>query len=277
MLWKTAIVKYFYLLTLTFVIVGCSTSKYAKTDNVYRKLAKKYSKIIKATPPRDQWVDTLGTQQGLWVGTVNMGIRKPNFVIIHHTAQDSTAQTLKTFTMTKTQVSAHYVIGRDGKTYQMVNDYLRAQHAGVSKWGNSTDLNSTSIGIELDNNGFEPFSDLQINSLCALLAALKKRYSIPIANFIGHADIAPTRKPDPNNFPWKVLAIKGFGLWYDDVLETPPMGFEPAIALRIIGYDVKKLDAAVIAFKRHFIQTDLKPVLTDLDKAILFNLYKKYM
>ena len=277
MLWKTAIVKYFYLLTLTFVIVGCSTSKYAKTDNVYRKLAKKYSKIIKATPPRDQWVDTLGTQQGLWVGTVNMGIRKPNFVIIHHTAQDSTAQTLKTFTMTKTQVSAHYVIGRDGKTYQMVNDYLRAQHAGVSKWGNSTDLNSTSIGIELDNNGFEPFSDLQINSLCTLLAALKKRYSIPIANFIGHADIAPTRKHDPNNFPWKVLAIKGFGLWYDDVLETPPMGFEPAIALRIIGYDVKKLDAAVIAFKRHFIQTDLKPVLTDLDKAILFNLYKKYM
>jgi N-acetylmuramoyl-L-alanine amidase len=179
--------------------------------------------------------------------------------------------------MTKTQVSAHYVIGRDGKVYQMVNDYLRAQHAGVSKWGNSTDLNSSSIGIELDNNGFEPFSEVQINNLCTLLATLKKRYSIPTPNFIGHADIAPTRKPDPSNFPWKALAAQGFGLWYDDILATPPADFNPIIALRIIGYDIRNQDAAIIAFKRHFIQTDILPVLSDNDKAVLFNLYTKYM
>jgi len=274
---KTNSRKYLYLFILCVMITACSTSKYAKTDKVYKKLAKNYSKMIKSSPPKNQSIDTLGTQQGLWVGTVNMGIRRPNFVIIHHTAQDSTAQTLKTFTMTKTQVSAHYVIGRDGKTYQMVNDYLRAQHAGISKWGNSTDLNSSSIGIELDNNGFEPFSEAQINSLCTLLAALKKRYSIPTPNFIGHADIAPTRKPDPSNFPWKVLAGKGFGLWYDEIIETPPLEFDTAIALRIIGYDIRNLDAAVIAFKRHFIQTDITPVLSEVDKAVLFNLYKKYM
>jgi len=260
-----------------FLTTGCHTSKYAKTDKVYKKLAKDFGKIIKATPPENQLVDYLAKDQQFWVGTTNMGIRRPNFVIIHHTAQDSTAQTLMTFTTPKTQVSAHYVVGRDGKVYQMVNDYLRAQHAGVSRWGNNTDLNSSSLGIELDNNGFEPYSDQQINSLCILLETLKRKYGIPTANFIGHADIAPTRKPDPSNFPWKILADKGYGLWYDEILETPPLTFDPITALRIIGYDVKNSDAAVIAFKRHFIQIDISPVLTDWDKTVLFNLYRKYM
>jgi N-acetylmuramoyl-L-alanine amidase len=271
-------------LTRSFLIVsilifawGCKTSQYAKTDSVYRNLAKGYAEIIKAAPPENQGIDSLQQGSQLWVGTVNMGIRRPNFVIIHHTAQDSTAQTLMTFTTARTKVSAHYVVGRDGKVYQMVNDYLRAQHAGESRWGNNSDLNSSSIGIELDNNGNEPYSDQQMQSLSAVLSTLKKRYNIPVANFIGHADIAPTRKPDPNNFPWKAMADKGFGLWYDEILETPPVTFDPAVALRIIGYDVRNMEAAVIAFKRHFIQTDLTPVLTEWDKSVLFNLYRKYM
>ena len=151
-----------------------------------------------------------------WVGTTNFNLRKPNYVVIHHTAQDSTAQTLKTFTMTKTQVSAHYVIGRDGRVYHMLNDYLRAWHGGVARWGNNTDLNSCSIGIELDNNGLEPFAEPQITSLMHILGGLKKTYNIPTANFIGHSDIAPGRKTDPSAlFPWKRLAGAGFGLWYD--------------------------------------------------------------
>ena len=91
----------------------------------------------------------------------------------------------------------------------MLNDYLRAWHAGVAKWGNLTDVNSSSLGIELDNNGNEPFPDAQINSLLELLGRLKKDYSIPTANFIGHADIAPRRKPDPNAFsPGRYLLIR---------------------------------------------------------------------
>jgi len=265
------------LLSFVLLLTNCSTSKYAATDKVYKNMAKGFSKIIKATPPEGQTIDSLNNEQ-YFVGTVNMGIRKPNFVIIHHTAQDSTAQTLKTFTIARTAVSAHYVVGRDGKVYHMVNDYLRAQHAGVGRWGNDTDLNSSSIGIELDNNGTtDPWTDAQINSLCSLLATLKKKYSIPTANFIGHADIAPTRKPDPNNFPWKTLAKRGFGLWYDDVLQLPPADFDTTIALRIIGYDVRNLPAAITAFKRHFVGTDITPKLTEPDKLILYNLYKKYM
>jgi len=161
-------------------------------------------------------------------------------VVIHHTAQNSTGQTLKTFTMPKTQVSAHYVIGRDGKVYHMLNDYLRAWHGGVGKWGNNTDLNSSSIGIELDNNGFEPFSDTQINGLLGVLAKLKKSYGIPTANFIGHSDIAPIRKVDPNpTFPWKKLAENGFGLWYDEAIldstyaQSTALVSDSAIALNI--------------------------------------------
>jgi N-acetylmuramoyl-L-alanine amidase len=259
------------------LIASCSAGKYAASEKVYKKQAKDFAKIIKTTPPLNQEIVTVDPNEQSWVGSVNFGIRKPNFVILHHTAQNSSDQTLKTFTIARTQVSAHYVIGRDGKVFQMVNDYLRAQHAGVGKWGNDTDLNSSSIGIEIDNNGDEPYPDAQIKSLIEVLAAVKKRYNIPVANFIGHADIAPTRKPDPNKFPWKVLAKKGFGFWYDDLLLMPPADFDTAAALRIIGYDIKNLSAAIVAFKRHFVQTDITPVLTPADKLILFNLYKKYM
>src|SRR6516165_140872 len=114
-------------------------------------------------------------------------MRKHNFVIIHHTAQNSCEQTLKTFTTVSSKVSAHYVICRDGTVHHMLNDYMRAWQAGLSKWGNATDINSLSIGIELDNNGFDTFPDTQINSLLDLLNVLKKTYSIPTANFIGHS------------------------------------------------------------------------------------------
>ncbi|MEJ0104636.1 MAG: N-acetylmuramoyl-L-alanine amidase [Bacteroidota bacterium] len=97
-----------------------------------------------------------------WAGTANFDLRRPNFVIIHHTAQNSCDQTLKTFTLKTTKVSAHYVICKDGTVYHMLNDYLRAWQAGISKWGNNTDINSSSIGIEIDNNGFEFFTDQQI-------------------------------------------------------------------------------------------------------------------
>ncbi|WP_316810591.1 N-acetylmuramoyl-L-alanine amidase [Pedobacter heparinus] len=260
-----------------FLLAACSTNKYAATNKVYKKQAKNFAETIKAAPPLNQAIDSLPVHPLSWVGSVNFGIRKPNFVVLHHTAQDSSAQTLKTFTLTRTQVSSHYVIGRDGKVFQMVNDYLRANHAGVSRWGNDMDLNSSSIGIEIDNNGREPYSDVQIKSLVTVLRALKKRYNIPTANFIGHADIAPGRKNDPRNFPWKKMAEAGFGYWYDDVLVMPPDDFDTVAALRIIGYNVKNLNAAIEAFKIHFVQTDISQVLTPADKLILFNVYKKYL
>lgn len=257
------------------LIAGCSTYKYKATDKVYKNNAKAFSEMIKATPPENQKIDSLYSEQ-YFVGTTNMGIRKPNFVIIHHTAQDSLEQTLRTFTLTRTGTSSHYVVSRDGKVVQMVNDYLRAQHAGAGKWGSVTDMNSCSIGIEMDNNGTtDVWTDAQINSLCALLGTLKKKYSIPTANFIGHADFAPGRKNDPKNFPWKTLAQKGYGLWYDEVLDSVPQNFDPIVGLKVIGYNIARPNYAIEAFKIHFIQTDITQTLTDFDKQVLYNLYKK--
>jgi len=266
----------FLLLSAT-VISSCSSNKYAATEKIYKEKTKQFANIITSTPPVGQLYDTLNATNQQWIGSVNFGIRKPNFVILHHTAQDSLAQTVKTFHSTRAGTSAHYVVSRDGKVVQMVNDYLRSNHAGVSKWGKDTDLNSSSIGIELDNNGTtDVWTDAQINSLIKLLTTLKKKYNIPTANFIGHSDIAPKRKPDPNKFPWKKLALKGFGFWYDDILKNPPADFDTTNALKLMGYDTSDIGATITAFKRHFIQTDITPKLTPVDILVLYNVYTKY-
>ena len=268
---------------LVWSFASCSTNKYAKTNKIYTQNVKEMAEVIQEPlpppmPSPEAFVAGVeGKRDDLdWVGTVNFNLRKPDFVIIHHTAQDSTEQTLRTFTATHTQVSAHYVIGRDGKTYQMLNDYLRAWHAGESRWGKIRDMNSHSIGVELDNNGTEPFPNVQINSLLRLLDTLKTNYNIQTESFIGHSDIAPARKQDPSvHFPWKLLADKGFGQWPDEFLIDPPENFDPAIALKVIGYDTRNLPAAIVAFKRHFIQSDISPDLTCLDLRVLYNLYLK--
>ncbi len=255
------------------VAYGCSRQPYRTTNKVYKKQVKQWARSLENQPPLFVTADG-GTPY--WVGTTNFNLRKPNFVIIHHTAQNSCGETLKTFTLPRTQVSAHYVICKDGTVHHMLNDYLRAWHGGIAKWGNLNDVNSSSIGIELDNNGDETFAQPQLNSLLSLLDTLKRRYAIPASNFIGHGDIAPTRKNDPNiYFPWQTLAVNGYGLWYSDTTQViPPDDFNTLQALRIIGYDIKDTSAAKLAFKRHFL-ADTTRVLTAGDKKILYSVMKQ--
>ncbi len=263
------------LLSLPFIFTACFRNPYKATNKKHTHQIDSLSDIASSTNNGGIFSDSV-KQPPYWVGTTNFGLRKPNFVIIHHTAQNSCEETLKTFTIPRTAVSAHYVICKDGTIHQMLNDYMRAQHAGISKWGNLIDINSSSIGIELDNNGFEPFESLQIKSLLVLLNRLKQKYTIPTPNFIGHGDIAPTRKNDPNyRFPWKLLATNGYGLWYDENLQQAPSNFNPYIALRIIGYDLKDSTAAVRSFKRHFLQ-DTTRRLNAVDTLVLSNLQRKY-
>ncbi len=260
------------LFTASLFLINCTKKPYAETNKAYKKQAKEYAKLLRQYPLHDSV-----NNAPYFAGTTNFSMRRPNFVIIHHTAQNTCDQTLKTFTLTRTQVSSHYVICRDGTVFHMLNDMLRAHHAGVSKWGNATDLNSSSIGIELDNNGFEPFSDAQIASLESLLDRLKRAYNIPAANFIGHGDIAPTRKNDPNwRFPWKQLADKGFGMWYDDTTNVAVQpNFNRLQALRIIGYDMKDTAAAITAFKRHWLQ-DTTKTWNEAQQKVLYMVSKKY-
>lgn len=262
-------------LLLIIILIACNPNPYKATNKSYQQQAKEYASLIKQLPATQLLSDSVPPTP-YWVGTTNFNMRKPSYVIIHHTAQHSTEQTLKTFTLPRTAVSAHYVIGKNGQVYQMLNDYLRAWHAGNSRWGNQLDMNSASIGIELDNDGYRSFDSLQINSLLVVLSRLKKDYGIPTPNFIGHGDIAPTRKNDPNwRFPWKLLAEKGYGLWYDEVRDTVPTEFNNINGLRIIGFDVKDTTAAIVAFKRHFLQ-DTTRGMTPYAREVLFNLHRKY-
>lgn len=108
------------------------------------------------------------------------------------------------------EVSAHYIIDRSGAVTQMVAETMRAWHAGQGEWRGMDDINSRSIGIELDNAGTHPFSNLQMNALEALLADIKCRWNILPENIIGHSDMAPGRKHDPGaKFDWARLARQG--------------------------------------------------------------------
>jgi N-acetylmuramoyl-L-alanine amidase len=209
------------------------------------------------------------------VKSPNFDLRRPNFVILHHTSDDTLQEALQTLTSPLREVSAHYLIGRDGSIVQLVEENARAWHAGKSWWAGQTDVNSASLGIELDNNGYESFSEPQITALLTLLADIRQRYKIPAANFLGHADVAPSRKNDPSAlFPWQTLAQYGFGLWCDQPVPPAPPGFNLQFALAAIGYDPATPEASRRAFRLHFIRSDVVPS-EDEEKALAYCLLQK--
>lgn len=170
------------------------------------------------------------------------GCIAPDLVIIHYTAMQSCAAALDRLCDPAHEVSAHYLIDQTGTTLQLVDEAHRAWHAGRSYWRGETDINSHSIGIELDYPGslqnFPPFAQPQMDALETLLTQVLARHAIPVANVLGHSDIAPDRKADPGaKFDWARLGRAGLAR------ATPP--FDPrapdpdgfANALTQIGYD----------------------------------------
>jgi N-acetyl-anhydromuramyl-L-alanine amidase AmpD len=191
----------------------------------------------------------------IWVASPNHEPRRAILIVLHSTEQQSVEESLKTLRTANSggPVSAHYLIGRDGRIYQLVADEERAWHAGPGHWGTITDVNSASIGIELDNDGHASFPPPQIDSLLRLLGDLTTRLRIPRTQIVAHADFAPTRKDDPGvSFPWQQLAEAGFGLWPRGDMVDAPAGFDPWLALRLIGYPLDDRAATVRAFHRHF-------------------------
>lgn len=200
-----------------------------------------------ALPPRNP----LAT----WVPSPNHDMRRPVLIVLHYTNQHSVQESLDTLRTANRggPVSAHYLVGADGHIYQLVPDQLRAWHAGPGRWGTITDINSASIGIELDNDGSTPFAQPQIDSLIRLLGDLTTRLRIPRTQIVGHQDFAPARKDDPGPlFPWQQLADAGFGLWPQGALIDPPVDFDPWLALAAIGYPLDDRAATVRAFRNHF-------------------------
>ncbi|WP_269792572.1 N-acetylmuramoyl-L-alanine amidase [Stenotrophomonas sp. Iso1] len=205
-----------------------------------------------------------------WVPSPNHNARSPVIIVLHHTEQDSVQESLDTLRSANSggKVSSHYLVGRDGDLYQLVADSERAWHAGGGRWGSITDLNSASLGIEIDNNGDSPFTQPQIATLLRLLGDLCTRYNIPRNQIIGHADLAPTRKADPSRFfPWQQLAEAGFGIWPNPAHGPAPEGFDRWMALQALGYSLEDRAAAARAFHRRFRGSDTLPSELDVEDA----------
>ncbi len=185
-------------------------------------------------------------------------------LILHYTGMASAEAALARLRDADARVSAHYLIGEDGALYRLVDEAMRAWHAGESAWRGEANINDRSIGIELVNPGHEfgyrAFPDPQMTVLIDLGRDILARHPIPPANVLGHSDVAPTRKQDPGElFDWRRLAASGVGLWpAEDAPGAAPADEAAALAaLGRIGYAVGKAGdatskAAVAAFQRRY-------------------------
>jgi N-acetylmuramoyl-L-alanine amidase len=236
------------------------------------------------------------------------------FIILHYTAID-TERSIRA--LTQGQVSAHYLVTdkRWDSIYQLVPLEKRAWHAGISEFAGRTNLNDSSIGIEIVNQGYKktvvdldtenevknianrefyPFKDYQIKKIGRLLQDLVKEYKIMPKNILGHSDISPTRKQDPGPmFPWEELYRRyGIGAWYeiddfhrfyDKDLYEKYSDADIQMELRRYGYGIRisgEKDGETIkvvgAFQAHFRPTKVTGEMDLETFAILKALNEKY-
>lgn len=199
--------------------------------------------------------------------------------VIHYTEMESAAAALERLSDPAAKVSAHYLISRDGEVTRLVPEERRAWHAGLSYWRGIRDVNSASIGIELDHPGhkygYGPFPDAQFEALVPLLARMVKAHAIPCANVVGHSDVAPARKIDPGElFPWERLAEYGLCLPAPKIELGDPYDNDGAflLALERFGYDITEGRKAVEAFQRRWRPRKIDGEIDGEIRAILFQL-----
>jgi N-acetylmuramoyl-L-alanine amidase len=200
-------------------------------------------------------------------------------VVLHYTEMERDAA-LQRLTDPDAKVSAHYFISEDGEVVRLVDEGKRAWHAGASYWRGHKDVNSASIGIELDHpghaNGYRAFAEPQIEALVPLLNDIVRRHDIPRANVVGHSDVAPARKLDPGElFPWYRLAEYRLCLPRPERLDLGdpfPNDGSFYLALERFGYDVSAGKKAVEAFQRRWRPERIDGEIDGEVRAILFQL-----
>ncbi|MCV6596480.1 MAG: N-acetylmuramoyl-L-alanine amidase [Mangrovicoccus sp.] len=216
----------------------------------------------KPAPPENAQGRANGPDTALaqWYPSPSFGPRrgdgKISVIVIHYTAMDSAEAALERLCDPAVEVSAHYLIGSDGRIWQMVRDQERAWHAGLGEWAGEGDVNSRSIGIELDNRGDHPFSAAQMDRLEALLRDLMARHDLGPSAVIGHSDMAPERKCDPGRrFDWARLARQGLALWPAPISPPEAAAIDPelfAANLRAFGYPKAPPEILLDAMRQRF-------------------------
>ncbi len=203
-----------------------------------------------------------------------------NMVVLHYTEMKPVDAALDRLCDPEAEVSAHYLISEEGLVTRLVPEEKRAWHAGASYWRGHKDVNSASIGIELDHPGhalgYREFADAQIDALIPLLHRIMREYDIPRANVVGHSDVAPARKTDPGElFPWERLAEYGLCIKRPEKLELgDPFDNDGAfyLALERFGYDITDGHKAVEAFQRRWRPERIDGEIDGQLRAVLFQL-----
>ncbi len=139
-------------------------------------------------------------------------------LLLHYTDMASAEEACARLCDPASKVSCHYLIDLDGRITQMVDENLRAWHAGQSMWKGERDINSVSLGIEVHNpghdHGYPDFPPAQMAAIAALGRDITARHAIPPENVLAHSDVAPHRKRDPGEkFDWQWLHEQGLGHW----------------------------------------------------------------
>ncbi len=146
------------------------------------------------------------------------GKTRADMLILHYTGMMSAARAIAWLAEPVSRVSCHYVVDETGCITQMVPESERAWHAGVGSWAGETDINSASIGIEIQNPGhdlgYPEFTEPQMAAVIALSQDIIARNAIPAARVLAHSDVSPGRKIDPGEkFDWPRLHAAGVGHW----------------------------------------------------------------
>ncbi len=217
-------------------------------------------------------------------------------IVLHYTGMSDAQKACDWLCNEESEVSSHYLIDEAGGIVQMVDETCRAWHAGVSSWHGDEDINSSSIGIEIQNlghaQGYPDFSLVQMKSVAALCQDLTQRHSVKPRNVLAHSDVAPGRKVDPGEkFDWGYLNGQGVGHW---VLPEPIKGgtFLQAgdsgdavmalqAMLKLYGYGITpngtfdpRTKIVVEAFQRHFRRTLVDGIADQSTVATLHKLLR---
>jgi N-acetylmuramoyl-L-alanine amidase len=175
--------------------------------------------------------------------------RQPDMLVLHYTGMDDVDHACDWLCRTESQVSCHYLIDEVGNITQMVDEELRAWHAGVSSWQGETDINSRSIGIEIHNPGHGPqykgFPSSQMHAVIDLSKDVVRRWNIAPQFVLAHSDVAPGRKVDPGEkFDWRMLHAAGVGHW----VEPAPMTAGPVLTTGETGSAVSELQTMLFTY-----------------------------
>ncbi len=219
-----------------------------------------------------------------------------SILVLHYTGMSSAKKACDWLCNPESQVSCHYLVDDHGGIVQMVDEQSRAWHAGVSSWHDQEDVNSISIGIEIQNHGhtmgYPDFGSAQMAGVAALCKDIITRHKIEPRNVVAHSDVAPGRKVDPGEkFDWAYLKAFGIGHLVEPEIISggsflqlgdsgdPVMALQAMLKLYGYGIDVtgsfdQRTKIVVEAFQRHFRQVRVDGIADQSTVTTLHNLMR---